>query len=205
MHIVLSPGAGGAVTLWEAGPDGGSVSSRVVAPGALAAEVRRREAHRPRWVWADTASLYPRLLAEGVRVDRCVDLRLCHAILRRAHCAAGSALASGPRSGWDTPPDATAPAVPDAAQALFDLEAPVEVDPLDAVAELQAQRAALAHVRSEHGPDAAGRLELLLAAESAGALVAAEMSFAGLPWSAAAHDELLTGLLGPRPAPGYRP
>lgn len=47
-----------------------------------------------------------------------------------------------------------------------------------------------------------GRLRLLLAAESAGALIAAEMRFAGLPYSAERHDALLTELLGPRPAYG---
>ncbi|GAA2416165.1 bifunctional 3'-5' exonuclease/DNA polymerase [Actinomadura vinacea] len=46
---------------------------------------------------------------------------------------------------------------------------------------------------------------LLAAAESAGALVAAEMSHEGLPWSAERQDELLTGLLGPRPSGGMRP
>ncbi|MEW2354799.1 bifunctional 3'-5' exonuclease/DNA polymerase [Spirillospora sp. NPDC029432] len=46
---------------------------------------------------------------------------------------------------------------------------------------------------------------LLAAAESAGALVAAEMSHDGLPWSAERHDAVLTGLLGPRPSGGMRP
>ncbi|MFF5263695.1 bifunctional 3'-5' exonuclease/DNA polymerase [Actinomadura viridis] len=46
---------------------------------------------------------------------------------------------------------------------------------------------------------------LLAAAESAGALVAAEMSHDGLPWSAELHDALLTELLGPRPSGGMRP
>ena len=50
-----------------------------------------------------------------------------------------------------------------------------------------------------------GRLGLLLAAESSGALVAAEMTHAGLPWRADVHERLLTELLGPRPAPGQRP
>ncbi|WP_131763500.1 bifunctional 3'-5' exonuclease/DNA polymerase [Actinomadura fibrosa] len=46
---------------------------------------------------------------------------------------------------------------------------------------------------------------LLAAAESAGSLVAAEMSHDGLPWSAEEHDALLTELLGPRPTGGLRP
>src|SRR6185312_10468567 len=55
------------------------------------------------------------------------------------------------------------------------------------------------------GADQPGRLARLLAAESAGALIAAEMTFMGLPWSHEAHDRILTGILGPRPAPGERP
>ncbi|MEU8797546.1 bifunctional 3'-5' exonuclease/DNA polymerase [Spirillospora sp. NPDC048819] len=52
---------------------------------------------------------------------------------------------------------------------------------------------------------AGGRFALLAAAESAGSLVAAEMSHDGLPWSAQVHDALLTELLGPRPSGGLRP
>jgi DNA polymerase-1 len=46
---------------------------------------------------------------------------------------------------------------------------------------------------------------LLLAAESSGALVAAEMTHAGLPWRADLHERLLAELLGPRPPAGRRP
>ena len=53
-------------------------------------------------------------------------------------------------------------------------------------------------------PEAA-RLGLLLAAESAGALVAAEMTHAGLPWRVDVHEALLTERLGPRPPRGARP
>jgi len=51
----------------------------------------------------------------------------------------------------------------------------------------------------------ATRLGLLLAAESSGALAAAEMTFAGVPWRVAVHERLLTDLLGPRPPRGARP
>lgn len=50
-----------------------------------------------------------------------------------------------------------------------------------------------------------GRLELLTAAESAGAIIAAELRAAGLPWSATEHDRILTELLGPRPVGRERP
>ena len=44
-----------------------------------------------------------------------------------------------------------------------------------------------------------------MAAESAGALIAAEMNADGLPWSRERHDELLSQVLGARPPTGYRP
>jgi DNA polymerase-1 len=69
-------------------------------------------------------------------------------------------------------------------------------EPPSALAELRAQQDAVAGSRDP------GRLRLLLAAESAGALTAVELRHAGLPYSASRHDELLTGLLGPRPAYG---
>ena len=45
-------------------------------------------------------------------------------------------------------------------------------------------------------PSDPGRIGRLIAAESAGALVAAELTFAGLPWRADVHDRVLTELLG---------
>src|SRR5690606_19822485 len=70
---------------------------------------------------------------------------------------------------------------------------------LDPLVELAAQRDAIASAAEP------GRLRLLLAAESAGALVAAEMHHAGLPWRADVHDAILTEALGPRPPEGQRP
>ncbi|QJU54620.1 bifunctional 3'-5' exonuclease/DNA polymerase [Herbiconiux sp. SALV-R1] len=67
---------------------------------------RLLEAAHPRWVWNDTAAWYPRLLAAGVRVERCVDLRLCHAILRASTLTAASELARAPRESWATMPTA---------------------------------------------------------------------------------------------------
>ena len=48
-------------------------------------------------------------------------------------------------------------------------------------------------------------LRLLLAAESAGALIGAEMHVAGLPWDRAVHEAVLEQELGPRPSPGWKP
>ena len=112
---VLADGAGagddaraGAGTRDHAGPgahqgaEAGAGAGGVVAAGDLPDRVRRlEEDHRPRWVWADTATTYPPLLRAGVRVERCHDLRLCHVILRNAAASAASALATGPDGPWD--------------------------------------------------------------------------------------------------------
>jgi len=167
--------------------------------------VRRHEAQlpRPRWVWPDTRAWYPRLLAADVRIDRCVDLQLCHTILRMSALASDSPLARSPLSAWDA---ATAlddqPSAPAATLFELDLQTDAEsasVVTVSAVDEFRSQSEAVALSRSS------GRLRLLLAAESAGALVAAEMRYAGLPYSAERHDRLLTELLGRRPATGARP
>ena len=63
------------------------------------------------------------------------------------------------------------------------------------LAEFGAQRAAVP--ATERG----ARLGLLLAAESAGALIGAEMTHAGVPWDVAEHHRLLTEALGPRGRP----
>ncbi|MET0304166.1 MAG: bifunctional 3'-5' exonuclease/DNA polymerase [Microbacteriaceae bacterium] len=160
----------------------------------LAAWVARHEADAaPRWIWADTSVVYPRLLAAGVRVERCVDLRLCRRILRTATAAAGTEITRLPKDAWDAPPVAVVAAAP---AGLFDLDDPDPAPRTDAVQEHDRQRAA---VRASTEP---GVLALLLAAESAGSLVAAEMSHAGLPWDVARHDEILVEALGARDAAG---
>ncbi|WP_423917376.1 bifunctional 3'-5' exonuclease/DNA polymerase [Frigoribacterium sp. 2-23] len=166
-------------------------SGRIEA-GDVADEIGRVEAEtRPRWVWDDTPRWYPRLLGAGVRVSRIVDLRLVHALLRSSSATEGSALHGAARGPWDTAQAAT-----DDASALFELVPESLPDP---VAEFLAQREAI-----EASPARAG-LELLVAAESTGALVAVEMRRRGIPWSPIVHDAVLTELLGPRPGPGERP
>jgi DNA polymerase-1 len=172
--------------------------------------VAQAERLRPRWVWNSTARLYPLLLSGGVRIKRAHDLRLCHAILRLAAATAGSALANAPAGPWDVSPPAAVE--PTAGTTLFDLDLDLDVggvggspvagagpDPDDDLTEFQSQLLAV-RTAAEPAP-----LRLLLAAESVGALIAAEMQFAGLPWRSAIHDRLLTAELGPRAAPGRRP
>ncbi|NYG57116.1 DNA polymerase-1 [Nocardioides daedukensis] len=165
---------------------------RVIAAADLTAYVREREADRPRWVWDDTARWLPPLLAAGVRVERCHDLRLGHHLLRRAP-AIDVALLVGPQSThWDRlgPSVASEPT-------LFSFDGDAE----HLRADLEDARQ-LAAVASSTEP---AQLGLLLAAESAGALVAAEMTYAGVPWRTDLHQRMLTELLGPRPPMGVRP
>ena len=158
----------------------------------LPAYVAEREPDRPRWVWDDTARWYPPLLAAGVRVERCHDLRLGHHLLRRAP-AVDRAVLDGPDTPhWDRlgPHVASEPALFSADDATEFLRADLEDE---------RQLAAVAA-----SPEAT-RLGLLLAAESSGALVAAEMTHAGVPWRTEVHHALLSERLGPRPPRGARP
>jgi len=199
VHIALRRSAAGVVAV-ELDDDGSELGRVHLADGAgaesaraensLTEFVREREPQHPRWIWNDTATWYPPLLAAGLRVERCIDLRMSHRILRRSAASASSELAVAPRGPWDDP----TPEAAGVADALFELEPPRADD--DPVAEWMLQREAV------DGSSRPGRLALLLAAESAGALIAAEMRFAGLPWSPQRHDDLLTELLGPRPVVG---
>ncbi|MFC4244426.1 bifunctional 3'-5' exonuclease/DNA polymerase [Gryllotalpicola reticulitermitis] len=199
MHIVLDL-HDGVVTATRIEGDGATGDAAQLDLTALVEFVAEREAaERPRWVWANTRQWYPRLLAAGVRVERCVDLTLCHRILRRSALTAESALARGPESAWDVASSALIEPVPAQSPALFDVEVPATTAGLDPVREFEAQ---LAAVSSAEQP---GRIRLLLAAESAGALIAEEIRFTGLPWRADVHDRVLTQALGPRPAPERHP
>ncbi len=190
MDRVLLRRDGRAVTATAVAADGTPGAVTTVPADELPGWVAARESAGPvRWVWDDTTRWYPALLDAGVRVRGCTDLRLSAAVLRGSpHTGPGPV--GDP--GWAALQPVTA-----GDPALFALADPA--DALDPVAEHRRQQAAVA--ASPHR----GRLGLLLAAESSGALAAAEMTWAGLPWRADEHDRLLTGLLGERPPPGVRP
>lgn len=185
-RVSLSRLPGDRVLVVDAGAE------RVLVLADLAAYVEERESQAPRWVWDDTARWYPPLLAAGLRVGRCHDLRLGRQLLRRAPAVDTDLLAGDESAAWDRlgPSVASEPA-------LFSVDDTAEH--LRADREDDRQLAAVAA-----SPDAA-RLGLLLAAESAGALVAAEMTHAGVPWRVDVHERLLTEQLGPRPSRGARP
>ncbi|MEU6210071.1 bifunctional 3'-5' exonuclease/DNA polymerase [Streptomyces sp. NPDC047023] len=186
---------------WQAAPvdpaDG--VRLRVRDP----AEAVRAAPPGTRWVWASTAAVYPRLLAAGVRVERCHDIEASELLLLGHEGRAGeprSAAAAWARlTGGPVPPDPRQRAAgPRAQDPLFEPQAvPVPLEALLAVHADQAARiGATAH------PD---RMRLLTATESAAFLVAAEMNRAGLPWRADVHRALLTELLGERYGGGGEP
>jgi DNA polymerase-1 len=203
-RIVVSAGSGGGVRVRDVSGEGGTESDIVVERSAWPGYARTAETGRPRWVWQSSRAWYPRLLAEGIRVERCVDLALCGTILRRSAAAAESEIQRAPHP-WPAPllqPDDGARSDDD--DTLFTLDEP-PAPPQEAADEAQEWHAQEAAVAGVGEPRAASRLRLLLAAESAGSLVAAEMQHAGLPWRADVHDRLLTEQLGERAAPGTRP
>ena len=201
--VVGRAGAGG-VTIVGLDGAGRPLAEEQIAAGDLPACVSRREqTQRPRWVWSDTTAWYPRLLAAGVTLERCHDLRLVHRILRHSQLVREPAGIRAAQA-WDTPLDPHAPER-DVGATLFDLEAgsarsggvPQDID--EALAEFSRHRAA-----SEGSADP-GRLRLLVAAESAGALLAAELHEAGIPWDVGEHDRILREALGPRPGRDQMP
>jgi len=217
--VVLRVVASGAGAVVDGIGPGGAADE----PVAVVGEVPRSAApfgvvgaeSASRWTWDDTAHWYPRLLADGVRVERCLDLRLAHRLVRGSAYAHGAPLARVP-AGWFDEVTAPADAATGAsavrgqpvAGTLFDVDArgaasdaspgPVAPDAAACLAEVALLDEAVA------GSAHPGRLRLLVAAESAGALAAAEMHHAGVPWDVAEHDRVLSALLGARPASGGR-
>ncbi|WP_308796370.1 bifunctional 3'-5' exonuclease/DNA polymerase [Agromyces silvae] len=243
MRIVIAGEGRGPVTLVD--PDADAHLATTDRAG-LPDVVRRYEAQRPRWIWHDTRDWAPGLLAAGVRVERCHDLRLSAAILEHSTLTERARADAPPRPAWlrrgpAEAPDGASPAAaspgPGVAAAagaatLFDegwgeasddrippVGAPSDGAPhdhdraTDHGARLDEARddrtpgetpdALIAEYRRQlalvEASDGAGRLRLLVAAESAGALIACELAAAGVPWRADEHDRVLVELLGPRP------
>ncbi|MFJ9718834.1 bifunctional 3'-5' exonuclease/DNA polymerase [Streptomyces sp. NPDC101213] len=197
----LAPAEGGGAELTALGPDGLPAGPVVREPDLVAAVRARPDVSR--WVWRSTAEVYPRLLAAGVRVERCYDVEDAETLLlghEGRHGEPRSAAAALARlRGGPVPPDPPQRAAEPGAQSpLFEPQATTLplADLLAVYAEQQRR-----HDRAEH-PE---RMRLLTAAESAGMLVAAEMNRAGLPWSADVHREVLHGLLGERYPGGGEP
>lgn len=196
--VVVSPEADGAGRV-RVLPSGVDTSVPDLASWMAATEAE----HAPRWVLPSAEALYPDLLAAGVRLARCHDLRLAEAILlahtgtpaRPRNLAAAWARLRGLPEPDDPPPTTR-----DEQPTLFEPDRdrhPAGTDQLTAATAVHDDQ--LRRLAQAPG------LRLLVAAESAGALAAAEMRHHGLPWRADVHDDLLTRLLGPRTPPGVRP
>ena len=81
----LGQSADGRITALMLDPSGSELSRTELSPGQFPEFLRTTEAqHSPRWVWNDTTRWLPELLRRGLRVKRCHDLRLAHAILSRS-------------------------------------------------------------------------------------------------------------------------
>ncbi|GGZ13975.1 bifunctional 3'-5' exonuclease/DNA polymerase [Streptomyces poonensis] len=192
--------------------DGGAYIAPLGPDGLLAGPVRhepdpvtavRSRPRVARWVWRATAATYPRLIAAGVRVERCYDIDVAENLLlghEGRHGEPRSAAAALARlRGAPVPPDPPQRAAEPGAQAPLFEPRPVHVpltDLVEVYADQQRRHDATAHP---------GRMRLLTAAESAGMLVAAEMNHAGLPWSPDVHRRVLHELLGERYAGGGEP
>ncbi|WP_326553104.1 bifunctional 3'-5' exonuclease/DNA polymerase [Micromonospora sp. NBC_01813] len=216
MLVAVAAGSGGGGSLRPLPADGtptGSVEAAPVetVPDLAGAVAARSAAPGPpvRWLWAATSAIYPALLRAGARVERCHDVELTEALLLGHAGRWGEprslAAAHARLTGTVVPPDPPAHAAepPGHGQpALFDdLPAPATVaDPLGTLATVYADQQR--RIATTERPD---RFRLLVAAESAGALAAAEMGAAGLPWRADVHDALLTELLGPPSPVGGQP
>ncbi|MHA7283368.1 bifunctional 3'-5' exonuclease/DNA polymerase [Arthrobacter sp. TMS2-4] len=212
MYIAMAPGPAtrdsrGSVALQPLDASGNRAGEPLlVEADRLPAAVARTGPRRPIWVWAGTRLWYPDLLSAGVDVDRCRDLGLTRALLANSPSCPPSPYLTSIRAaalaadGTEPPRTLLPPPPPPNQHSLFD-EPPEDTGPLldDVVEEFARQLATIA------GATDPGRLSLLVAAESAGALIASEMEHWGLPWRTDVHEDLLERSLGPRPAEGVRP
>ncbi|MEV7620864.1 bifunctional 3'-5' exonuclease/DNA polymerase [Microbacterium sp. NPDC089321] len=194
-HALVARDGGGWVIAAYAQADAEPVL-RHVADDDLALRVGEIEAQlSPRWTVRSLRTFYPPLLAAGIRLRRAHDLLLCHAILRDTASLPEPLPASRRWIRTDDGDDALAQ------PGLFDVgdaEPSRDGDIAEVRTQWRAQLTAL-----DAAPDS--RLALLCAAESTGALIAEEMTAAGLPWSTAAHHRILEQQLGARPMRGARP
>lgn len=231
---VLGTVSGGRFGAVEIRPDGSSSEPREFLPDELSGFVRASEASHAaqdtaslRWVWSDTAHWLPSLLDDGVRVHACYDLRLSHTILRNSQLVADrSPLLAADE--WERAGDGVTD-IKELPAALFDIDDETTTVPHTLAAALEefARHGAalglctlalqdnlvtdgpegnsLTDGAASRDSSSSRRLRLLLAAESAGALIAAEMCAAGIPWDVEEHDRVLRDSLGLRPPLGGKP
>jgi DNA polymerase-1 len=213
VRVAVAPGPSGSALLCELAADGSRVGRYVLAADFAEAVTRyeRSADGSLRWVWASGAEHYPALLRAGARVTRCHDVAHAERLLLARDGRGGEpvSLAAAYARLRGTPVPVSPAAAVAAGRpgqfgargaeqgALFEAAATPAPDgavTLDALIAVHADQ--LRRIAADEHP---GRFGALVAAESAGELAAAEMAFAGMPWRADVHDELLAGMLGPRP------
>ncbi len=199
VRIALVPGSGQSGLLCRLCNDGQAAESAQLVADLPAAVARFEAGGDVRWVWPSAAQVYPALLGAGVTVARCHDVRLITALLHARDGQAGSESAAavarlGERAAAV---GGAAPARSEPVQLSFDAGQsgdPGLVAVMDDLITVHSDQ--LTAIGADQQP---ARFGLLAAAESAGALAAAEMTAAGLPWRADVHLRLLAEQLGPRP------
>lgn len=215
MYLLLSAHADGAA-LQELAADGtpapANPEPRLISSGELAGVVHELEKRRPRWIWHRTQDWYPALLTQGVELERCYDLTLCGAILAHSEFTAHTAYARTAEKltqddDSQQPPRSLQPPPQPAHQGALFEDSGFSRAPRHSLDELRTEYAAQQEALSQAGTEAnrRHRLQLLLAAESAGAMIAAEMQHTGVPWREELHEQILADYLGPRPPLGHRP
>ncbi|MGI5470072.1 bifunctional 3'-5' exonuclease/DNA polymerase [Streptomyces sp. CA-132043] len=205
MRWVVGASGSGGVRLCAVDGAGRPAGPVAEEPDLVTAVRARPEVER--WVWRSTAESYRKLLAAGVRVERCYDVEASEALLigheegqsgqPRSLAAAWARLRGLPVP--EDPPVRSADTQP----SLFEagpVPLPPGTDEFSALLEVYAGQ--LARTEKTERPE---RMRLLLASESAGMLVAAEMWRAGVPWRADVHRALLDELLGERYPGGLEP
>ncbi len=215
MYLLLSAHTDGAA-LQELTADGrpapANPEPRLISAAELAGVVHELEKRRPRWIWHRTQDWYPALLNAGVELERCYDLTLCGAILAHSEFTAHTAYARNAEKltqddDLQQPPRSLQPPPQPAHQGALFEDSGLSRAPRHSPEELRNEYAAQQEALSQAGTDAnrRQRLQLLLAAESAGAMIAAEMQHTGVPWQEELHEQILADYLGPRPPLGHRP
>ncbi|MCW4464005.1 bifunctional 3'-5' exonuclease/DNA polymerase [Glutamicibacter sp. MNS18] len=157
---------------------------------ATVARIEQRYA--PRWVMTRTAPWLPLLLEADIHLGKAHMLDLAQRILHR------SPFVSMRLGDVDLEPRPARMPAPNQ-DALF-------AEPAEASADLAAMEERYLQQRRALPEDAGQRrrIELLLHAESIGAVIAAEMEHHGLAWDERAHRALLREQLGPRVPEGQR-
>jgi hypothetical protein len=197
--MALVPGPGRSGLLCRLGDAGQAAEAAHAVPDLTAAVASLEAGGDVRWVWPSAAQVYPALLRGGVTVARCHDVRLIAALLhaRDGHAGSDEAAAAARLAERAAAASGAAPARSDPAQLSFDAGQPGDPRLVTVMGDLTAVHSGqLAAISADQQPT---RFGLLAAAESAGALAAAEMTEAGLPWRADVHLRLLAEQLGPRP------